>query len=357
MEQLRKTFLQYKDVIEHGGVVILCKQTITMENVEIPNGQISCFECCGASVKLDKQKIIIVALYRPPTHQNLDNFFSAFDDTLEIMTQKNNKTPLIVCGDLNIDLLTKCNNCEHLIDITSCYNLTLVNGDPTRITPNTRTLIDHFFTNIESSYISTLTTPSGISDYSEIILIINTLNTLKPKQTKFLTRKFSPSDIASFAADLERLNWDNVFSTKDDSREWFDIFFQSFKHFFDIHFPKTISTRKTHPKPPFPEHIKEEGNYMRRWQRHIHLHGTPDSRKQYVDALLVYNHKLEELELISNTRALNNSTNPGKTAWNIIKTRSPKLTLAHSNNFVLLENNVTINDPKLIANIFSNHFK
>ena len=45
-----------RDNTGYGKVMILCKQTITIKNVEIPNGQIYCFECCGASVKLDKQK-------------------------------------------------------------------------------------------------------------------------------------------------------------------------------------------------------------------------------------------------------------------------------------------------------------
>ena len=62
------------------------------------------------------------------------------------------------------------------------------------------------------------------------------------------------------------------------------------------------------------------------------------------------------MELAHNTRALSNSSNPGKTAWSIINTRSPHLTIAPSNNFVLLENNKQILDPKSIADIFSNEF-
>ena len=159
---------------------------------------------------------------RLPSQQNLDRFFELLDETLDLITKKQNKAPHIFCGDLNIDISRKSVTCNQLYDIFACYNLSLANHDPTRITPMSKTVIDHFFTNIDSSYVSSNTFSSGISDHCAVTLCINCVTPFKQKQTKFLSRKFHPSDIASFAADIGQLNWDDIFYSEDETIERFD---------------------------------------------------------------------------------------------------------------------------------------
>jgi hypothetical protein len=52
---------------------------------------------------------------------------------------------LLICGDLNINLLKKSNETTKLLTMMNTYNLTQVVDFPTRITHNTETLIDTIF--------------------------------------------------------------------------------------------------------------------------------------------------------------------------------------------------------------------
>lgn len=54
----------------------------------------------------------------------------------------------LLCGDLNINLLTKSNEAVKLLTLMNTYNLTQVADFPTRITKNTGTLIDTIFVDI-----------------------------------------------------------------------------------------------------------------------------------------------------------------------------------------------------------------
>jgi hypothetical protein len=54
----------------------------------------------------------------------------------------------LICGDLNINLLTQSNEAIKLFTLMNTYNLTQVVDFPTRITNNTETLIDTIFVDI-----------------------------------------------------------------------------------------------------------------------------------------------------------------------------------------------------------------
>jgi hypothetical protein len=51
----------------------------------------------------------------------------------------------LICGDLNINLLTKSNDALKFVTLMTTFNLMQVVDFPTRITNNNRTLIDTIF--------------------------------------------------------------------------------------------------------------------------------------------------------------------------------------------------------------------
>ena len=56
----------------------------------------------------------------------------------------------IILGDFNCDLISKDTNDRNLMElnfITSMYQYKQLIQEPTRVTKNTKSLIDHFFTN------------------------------------------------------------------------------------------------------------------------------------------------------------------------------------------------------------------
>lgn len=52
---------------------------------------------------------------------------------------------LIVCGDINLNLLKQTPDSEHYLIKMASYGLDSKINDPTRITNNSQTLIDHVF--------------------------------------------------------------------------------------------------------------------------------------------------------------------------------------------------------------------
>lgn len=104
------------------------------------------FECCG--VELYKYDVILVCLYRTPS-SNIQTFFHKLD-TLLLNLCRFTRKKLILCGDINIDLLKICKEVTEYKHILESYNLESYITTATRITDSMDTCIDHITSNIEN---------------------------------------------------------------------------------------------------------------------------------------------------------------------------------------------------------------
>ena len=94
----------------------------------------------------------------------------------------------LICGDLNINFLTKSNEALKLLNLMNTYNLTQVVDFPTRISNNTETLIDTIFVDI-SIYDEIEIKPfiNGLSDHDAQIICLHKTNIIP--QQKFSKKK------------------------------------------------------------------------------------------------------------------------------------------------------------------------
>lgn len=77
-----------------------------MERTEVKDLSVEMqFESCA--VECIGLELIIVCIYRPPSG-DISLFFSKLDEILSLQAIKNYN--VIIVGDINIDLLDKCNN-------------------------------------------------------------------------------------------------------------------------------------------------------------------------------------------------------------------------------------------------------
>ena len=90
-------------------------------------------------IDLPTYKLSIVCIYRSPDGQ-LEEFLNKLEVVILKLLNKNKI--LILCGDWNIDLLREDNDKKDLMDLLLRYNLVNTVKSPTRITPNTKTLLD-----------------------------------------------------------------------------------------------------------------------------------------------------------------------------------------------------------------------
>jgi hypothetical protein len=104
---------------------------------------------------------------------------------------------LILCGDWNIDLLQDNNDKKDLMELLLRYNLENTVKVPTRITANTKTLLDVMIINKVHYSIQATIVELGLSDHQAQILPV-----LKKVQSNInqrsLKRYFSNSNISEF---------------------------------------------------------------------------------------------------------------------------------------------------------------
>jgi len=159
---------------QRGGTLILGKKHVNQfKRVGFKSREMY-FEICGNSLKLGTNTVIIVSIYRPSNPKsdaNLDKFFDDLEKSLEkIHVQFGADVKLLVAGDLNIDLLKSDMKAHKLKNIFKNFGLSLINFLPTRIAENSKTLIDHVFTNLVIDKNSVNTDSVIFSDHEAITL-------------------------------------------------------------------------------------------------------------------------------------------------------------------------------------------
>lgn len=147
--------------IKRGGTCIFVR-------AGIPNSKVHCidtlakdnhFECCSSNIIA--LNIIIICVYRIPSKYigELDDFFKRLELLLYTCTHKYPKKKLIICGDLNINLLERSRAQTRLRQIVDSNGLIFHINVPTR----GRSCIDHIISNVENASGSVL--PLFLSDH------------------------------------------------------------------------------------------------------------------------------------------------------------------------------------------------
>ena len=92
------------------------------------------------------EKYVFLNCYRPPGPIKAP-FWKHLEQNLIALTAQYPKRELFLVGDLNIDLLDQnAPDVKKLNDLMSSLGLNQLVTEPTRITQNTSTLIDHVWT-------------------------------------------------------------------------------------------------------------------------------------------------------------------------------------------------------------------
>ena len=120
-------------------------------------------EMCTAQLNIQYVKPILVSsAYHPPDSKvelfdRLDKFISKIEEEGK---------EFIITGDMNCDIFKpKDKDTNHLKKVYVDHLLTLVIAEPTRVTSDTRTLIDHIATNKPEHISKSRVIACGISDH------------------------------------------------------------------------------------------------------------------------------------------------------------------------------------------------
>ena len=114
-----------------------------------------------------QQKVDMFSIYRPSESSNLSTFFEELTTSLskEILKYEN----LLIMGDFNIDMKSKCFTYNKLDEFCDLLNLTKLIKSETCFTKNHKSLIDFILTNTTMSFQRTHVSETGLSDYHKLI--------------------------------------------------------------------------------------------------------------------------------------------------------------------------------------------
>lgn len=297
------------------------------------------------------QKFLIICIYRSPKG-NLKNFFESLSSLLE---QVPLDYQLLVLGDFNIDLLVNSKEAKQLKETICLRNLKQTIFEPTRITENSKTLLDNIFTNIDKSDFTAYNFDIALSDHLGQMLEIRKLKVMISDQNrKIKTRNFSDTNVNLFKNALCQIMPHHISLN-------FQNYYQRVREAFNIHFPlkeKNIRTSKN----AYDNETKEAFANLRDAQNHLNkcklaqVNCTNEKKsvkllkKHYKD--LVIKKKAQMMET-----SIQNSTNKMKTTWNLINSsiRNGNNVSTASIDAMYIEGEL-IEDPTAIVNALNTFF-
>jgi hypothetical protein len=230
-----------------GGVGVYIDRKLTFEpladiSIFIPR----VFESQFLRVKTSKNKFIIVGnIYRPNTAPFADlkrcnDLLCEIIEKLKSNPDYKNAKDIVICGDMNIDLLKTESHSGSAIYLDTLLEnglLPLVTM-PTRIANRSASIIDHISTNITDSNYDVGIILSDLSDHFPVFYIQHLKDT-KEKAEPIKIRKMDELSKQKFSSLLENHNWDNVLNNPDPVSS-FDNFFEYVNNCYEISFPEKL---------------------------------------------------------------------------------------------------------------------
>ena len=341
----QKPFRRDREINSGGGLLVYVKDGICANrrtDLEHEN-----LECLWLEIKPIKSKPFLLGnIYRPPNSNIQWN--GVFEDCIEKVLREEKEIYLM--GDINRDLLNS-NIKKAWTDYIEPFGLTQLVSEATRVTNDSRTLIDHIYSNCPEN-VNSLNVPKiGLSDHFPIFFT-RKMHVHPPKINHYTIsyRSFRNFDESKFTEDLQSVPWDTIKlfdDTNDILEAWLDLFLQVV----DKHVPIKQHRVKNKIQPQWmsPEIL----DAIKCRDRHKSLRNEDDYK--------IWRNKV--VKLIQNAKKVqyqtfieNNKGNPSS-IYKIFQEAGAGKGLPRQSNVGPIKNGDThIEDPKEIANEFNEFF-
>ena len=204
-----------------GGVLVYVKEGVCCSrrsDLEHQN-----IECIWVEIKpINSRPVLVGNIYRPPNSTVLWNEY--FEDCIENILQEEKEVYLL--GDINRNLhdsqIKRVWN-----DYMEPFGLTQFVSELTRVTSDSRSLIDHIYSNCPENVKSVHVPKIGHFP----VFVTRKMHNQIPKESHYTIsyRSFKHFDEANFISDLQAVPWDliKLFEDPDDILEaWTDLFLE-----------------------------------------------------------------------------------------------------------------------------------
>lgn len=337
-----------------GGVACFINQglnwTTPTQTIDVSNSDI---EILTVIINRDHQNpLYISTIYLPPT--------ACFEKSLETLEEiaayiLNIKADWVLCGDMNVDLSsTNLNKSKKALSYFSNSNqLNQLINQPTRTTPNSSTLIDHIYTNLDYNHTYSGTIKYGVSDHDLIYIIIKKHPSHTPKET-FTCHSLSRYTIENLNIEFINTDWTSFDNMLDVNTGW-HLLHNIYQHALDRVAPfvtmNNVKQRKSWTSPELMSLIRER-----------------DHKKLMADKLLNNNSNKEFKKLRNKVKRtviktkrsfvlskLNDSTNNPRNYWKELNNLFSPSPITRTSELILSDNGMDV-DIQQSADFMNTYF-
>lgn len=361
------SFLQHSCVSSYfrckfksGGVCIFLRNSIT--KYKVVDLSSLCvekdFEVQGITISVDAYKVLILVIYRSPSG-DINLYLKQLGSLLDNHYNKNLK--LIICGDFNINFLDlSSNNTDRisLIDLLDTFGAYQLIYNPTRVTLTSSRCIDNIFTDIDRVSCDAHVITPGFSDHYAQLLQLNlrkSKNNILPLSRK--KRNFSVDNIKYFLNAIQKEKWAGVYPVNDVDGK-FEVFYDTFKWYFDLFFPEKWTKIKVKQKNSnwLTLGIRKSSRTLKTLSVKYKLTHSLSDKSYYKRYLNIYKKVILKSKKINNNSLISHSTNKAKVAWKIINTEAGRTKQQKLITIPLTINEQSISDPVTKSNVFNSFF-
>lgn len=344
--------LERKDrVIEgHGGVSLYIRDDLNYnrrDDLEIEGIEFLWIEFFPKKSK----PLLISSCYRPPDNSKyLDrNFVEKFNNILDAITAENKET--IMCGDFNCNYKVPGDHSD-LKDLVKLHGFSQLIKSYTRITKNSKTLIDLFYTTNKIVITDTLVHTNSISDHG-LIGINRKMNCKRYQPKRITARDYSRYNKEDLQNELRNIPWENCLAV-DFDKGW-DLFKNYVTSTINKHSPLKEKNVRGKPSPWLTREIRQlmhTRDYQLRRFKQTSLDAHWDNYKKLRNTVTK---KIRAAKANHIRNVFKKSTDKPSDFWKQIKNCYPtKGTCAPSKFFKI--NGENVSNPKCISNAFCSFF-
>ena len=193
----------------------------------------------------NKSNIIVGTIYRHPC-MSVNTFNSNFLKPLIHKVSCENKQTILL-EDFNINLLNsdESSDSSEFIDILGSNLIAPQIYLPTRVTGQSKTLIDNIFSSVSGQGATSGNLCYSISDHLPQFCLFHSTCLSKPGKTDIFKQDWCKFDQAKFESDYLDIDWNSIFEQHNfDSDHCFDIFNSKMKDLLDRHVPTVKLTKR-----------------------------------------------------------------------------------------------------------------
>ena len=261
--------------------------------------------------------ILITAIYRPPG--STVDLFPKLEELLKSLEPDD--TEIIFMGDLNCDLFkTNDDDTKHIKKIYNMFKLRQMINQPTRVTGDTKTLIDHMATNRPDAVSHSGVIACGISDHDMVYLNRSMRLTHIKRDPKIIeTRKYNHFDSTAFLTDLKAAPFNEISRFTNSPSEMWKIWKTLYLDILNKHAPVTKIKIKGNNLP----YITSKVRRMIRQRDYLHKKANETGSKYLRQAFLnIRDRVYQELRYLRNSYysgKIDEHKNDPKQTWKILK--------------------------------------